>query len=314
MSQEKPRSNLFSYSIIVIIAVLAIAFAFFRGYKMGDVAGRNAPPPAEGTRTTAAVADEQALAKDMSLAAKGKTLFAINCASCHGPDGHGNGDRAASINPKPRNFHTEQFKFGNDIVSLHNTILKGSPGTSMPSFMLLPPDETWALAHYVYTQIPNPPPITDALVASLPTGTPANSAGGKPAASSAAASAAGNIDSVRIPIDLAVQRMTVPASSAHGAGKVNSSLPGAVIYANHCASCHGARGEGKAERVLSVSPYRYEYSESLAASTGAWTRDRNKFVELVVKGLPGRVMPGQATLTAQQLDDLYAFVRSLQIP
>ena len=37
------------------------------------------------------------------------------------------------LNPPPRNYKTEPFKFGNDIVSLHNTILKGSPGTSMPS-------------------------------------------------------------------------------------------------------------------------------------------------------------------------------------
>jgi mono/diheme cytochrome c family protein len=310
MSQDKPRSSLFGYAAILIIAAVVVVVVFLRGYKMGADAGRNAPAPKEGTVSATGV-NEQALAKDAGLAAKGKTLFMLNCASCHGPSGNGDGDKAASLNPKPRNYHTEKFKFGNDIVSIHNTILKGSAGTSMPSFALLPVEETWALAHYVLTQIPNAPAITDALVASLPTGAAGSSA---PSSAAAALAAQPKIDSVRIPIQLAMQRMATPAAPPFGASHVNSSLPGAALYAAHCASCHGAFGEGKAVRVLAVAPYKYESSENLATSTAAWTKDRNKFADVVVKGLPGRIMPGMATLTSQQIDDLFVFVRSLQTP
>jgi mono/diheme cytochrome c family protein len=310
MSGAKPRTSLFYYIPILLIAAVIVGVVFVRNFQRGEQAGQNAGPgDATHTQGNASGAiNEQAMAKDIRLAAKGKALFAVNCATCHGPQGLGNGDRAASLTPKPRNFHVEKFKFGNDIVSLHNTILKGSPGTSMPSFVLLPLEETWALAHYVSTLIPNPPPITDQLVASLPG---ASSTGASKPATTPADT---NKETARIPIQVAMQRLAVPEPTGHGTARVNSSLPGAAIYAQHCAGCHGERGEGKAVRVLSVAPYRYEMASSLAASTSPALRDRNKFAEVVTKGLPGKMMPGQATLTAQQIDDLFTFVRSLQSP
>ena len=94
--------------------------------------------------------------------------------------------------------------------------------------------------------------------------------------------------------------------------RVNASLPGAAIYAQRCAGCHGASGEGMALRRISSAPDRYQHTASLVGLPSPWLRDRNQFAALVVKGLPGRTMPGNATLTRQQLDDLYAFVRHLR--
>ena len=353
----KPRTNLFYYVIVLIAAAAIALYVFMRNYRAGEEAATNAPPQAEQTTGGQKTVDERALAKDMSLATKGKQLFQINCASCHGPEGLGNGPRAQGMTPPPRNYHTEKFKFGNDIVSIHNTIMKGSPGTSMPSFALLPLEDTWALAHFVYTQIPNPPPIADAQLAQLPGGagqssgaapsgqataqstgtaqpsTPATAAADTTKQKTAASqpkTAPANTDTTRqkgapkptttppapdttrIPIELAMQRLTVgvqamPARQA----AIASSASGALIYAQHCASCHGARGEGKAERVLAVAPYRYEVTGDLTISSAPWTHDRNKFSAIVVQGLPGRMMPGEATLTSSQVDDLYVFVRSL---
>lgn len=47
-------------------------------------------------------------------AAKGKTLFETNCASCHGMTGEGNGPVGAALQPPPRNFTKGVFKFDTD--------------------------------------------------------------------------------------------------------------------------------------------------------------------------------------------------------
>ena len=44
-------------------------------------------------------------------AAKGKTLFETNCASCHGTSGKGDGPVGAALQPPPRNFTVADFKF-----------------------------------------------------------------------------------------------------------------------------------------------------------------------------------------------------------
>jgi mono/diheme cytochrome c family protein len=336
MSADGKKTALPLYVVVLIGAALVVLYVFMRNFRAGEEAAAVAPPPSEPRTTSAKAVDQQALARDMNLAGRGKGLFEINCASCHGATGNGDGARAASINPKPRNYHTETFKFGNDLVSIQKTILRGSPGTSMPSFSLLPIEDTWAMAHYVYTLIPNPPPLTDAQVATLPGGdgsaaaTPATAtpapasapattpAKGSPTAQKPAAPANADlgapkpVDSVRVPIEVAMMRiaaagpMTPPVqvrSEAKGAG--------AELFAMHCARCHGAQGEGTVNRVLAVSPYRYDVTNDLTTSTSVWVTDRNKFSQLVVQGLPGRSMPGQATLSAAQVDALYSFVRGL---
>ena len=48
-------------------------------------------------------------------AAKGKTLFETNCASCHGTSGKGDGPVGIALpEPKPRNFTIGEFKFDTD--------------------------------------------------------------------------------------------------------------------------------------------------------------------------------------------------------
>ena len=44
-----------------------------------------------------------------AVAALGPKVFAVRCALCHGPDGHGDGPGSAALNPKPRNFHDQAY-------------------------------------------------------------------------------------------------------------------------------------------------------------------------------------------------------------
>ncbi|MBM4009901.1 MAG: cytochrome c [Planctomycetes bacterium] len=83
-------------------------------------------------------------------------LYREHCAHCHGISGDGMGPTAAFLNPYPRDYRPGKFKFKgtwrdarpsrDDLVRL---LHQGVPGSSMPSFALLPPAQVDALVEYV---------------------------------------------------------------------------------------------------------------------------------------------------------------------
>jgi mono/diheme cytochrome c family protein len=83
-------------------------------------------------------------------------LYRRHCAHCHGISGDGRGPTAAILNPYPRDYRPGIYKFKSTYnpneptdEDLHQTLLNGVPGTAMPAFSVLPPDEVAALLEYV---------------------------------------------------------------------------------------------------------------------------------------------------------------------
>lgn len=307
MSKYSPKnSSILFYVPLAILGILLIGFVFKWQFVGGFDFGASLPPPAK-TATAEQAIDHRALAKETALAADGKMLYTINCASCHGNDGQGDGPRAVGLNPPPRNYKTETFKFGNDIVSIRNTLLQGSPGSSMPSFALLPPRDIWAMAHYVRTLIPNPTPTDDAILSKLPA---------SPVAGGTAniEMATDTVTRHRIPITLAMQQVeNDPYFRGVATRSYDRTSSGAQLYLSRCAKCHGEFGEGMASAVISVNPYRYVTTPPLYSFKAPWLTDREVFDQVVIKGLPGRSHPGFGALTRAQLDELYGFVQSFVI-
>ncbi len=305
VEQKIEKSNPIIYLPLFAVASALVFWAFVSFFKMGMRAAKNAPPGKESVQPAAV--DLSALFNSTpDLIAKGKMLYAINCASCHGAAGKGDGDRAAELNPRPRNYATEKFKFGNAPSQLWNTLRVGSPGTAMAPFELLPAGDRIAIIHYVRTLIPNPANDSPEVMAKMSGGGEAPSTTGTSTTTTAASETG-----TRIPIVLA---LVVSAHSELPPGKMLEHLPGgegAILYGQKCASCHGASGEGgEPVQKLAVFPYLYAKAPSLQNKGTFWLQDRKEFEKIVVGGLAGKMMPG-VVLTSSQLDALYRYVQAL---
>jgi mono/diheme cytochrome c family protein len=87
--------------------------------------------------------------------ARGKKVFMASCASCHGPEGLGNGPQVKDLKNDngtpavPRNLVGGVFKGGGEKPSLYARIMLGIPGTPMPAGTTLKPEEVDDLLNYV---------------------------------------------------------------------------------------------------------------------------------------------------------------------
>ncbi len=80
----------------------------------------------------------------------GQQVFAQNCAVCHGVKGFGDGPSAATLEPKPVNFHDLQFMRESSPYSFYRAVKNGINGTGMPSWEYqLSLKEKWAVIQYV---------------------------------------------------------------------------------------------------------------------------------------------------------------------
>lgn len=84
--------------------------------------------------------------------AKGKTVFATNCAMCHGDAGKGDGAAAAALVPKPRNFTDKALMSKKTDDDLFKVVTKGSPNTGMaPYEKMLSEDDRWNAIAFIRT-------------------------------------------------------------------------------------------------------------------------------------------------------------------
>lgn len=82
---------------------------------------------------------------------RGPSLYAMQCAACHGAKGGGDGLLAGNLDPKPIAFTDTERARSRSLMALYQVISQGVEGTSMASFASLPEEDRWALAFYVGT-------------------------------------------------------------------------------------------------------------------------------------------------------------------
>jgi mono/diheme cytochrome c family protein len=111
------------------------------------------PPPIDITHPPAA--------SDLRIA-HGRQLYTMaGCASCHGPEGRGDGPAASSLSYKsgahahPRDLRLGRFHRGTQLGDIYLTLVAGLDGTPMASFAkVLSPEDLWDVAMYVQTLVP----------------------------------------------------------------------------------------------------------------------------------------------------------------
>jgi DMSO reductase family type II enzyme heme b subunit len=91
----------------------------------------------------------------------GKVVYERKCAGCHGDKGDGKGPAAELLVPKPRDFTKGLYKIrttANKVPTdqdLFKIITDGMPGTSMPSWAVLPEKDRHNLVAYLKTFAPD---------------------------------------------------------------------------------------------------------------------------------------------------------------
>jgi mono/diheme cytochrome c family protein len=93
--------------------------------------------------------------------ARGKKTFGLNCATCHGPEGKGDGPNVKDMKndlpekggngrpTKPRDLARGVFKGGSETNRLYARLLLGMPGTPMPEMRALKPQEIGDMVNFV---------------------------------------------------------------------------------------------------------------------------------------------------------------------
>jgi len=317
---DDPVASLLSKAQYVVTAVLLGGVAMLT-YNAGvqSTKGHGGEGAAATAQHASAVDVHALLTPSDALVAQGKTLFAVNCASCHGTGGKGDGPAAAALNPKPRNFTETYWRYGGGPARIVQTITNGSPGTAMAAFPSIPLEERFAIAHYVRTL--NPKPDTD----KADDLTWLDQFGGGPKAGGGeAATTAGGTPPAgpTIPVEKALALLAVApdeaglpaAADASGEGEgEGEGGEGRELFVRRCASCHGTSGEGGVRvRMMGSAPYAYVATRSLGAPGGDWASNASRFQELVLRGLEGYVMPGNGDLSRSQLRDLYLYTQTLR--
>lgn len=217
----------------------------------------------------------------LSLAAvpDGQQLFTQHCASCHGPQGTGDGPAARYLYPKPRDFTRGTFKIRSTADGelptdddLFTTVARGMPGSAMPSFAYLSEADRKAVVEYVKTLVKRK--------------------GDAPAA----------------PIAVGQEPPVTPATIA--AGK--------QLYAKMgCNKCHGETGKGDGPSAAALKD-SWEYPIKVRDfTTGIYLggpTDRDLYLRFTT-GMSGTPMPSyQDQLTDEQRWQLVQYVQSLRVP
>lgn len=245
------------------------------------VAMRSGGP--EAAPTAAPAAATVAAGGEDPLITKGRKLYKQNgCASCHGEKGQADNPTGMALGA--RSFVEGNYVYGGDIAGISKVLQNGIEGKAMAAYPGLSADDRTALATFLLALKGNP----DIAIDPAPV----------------EASGSGEV-SISFAMEQLARTQPYPSSQ-----KIDLSSKGAAIYAENCSSCHGDKGQGGlGVRMVSSAPYYRVETGPILGVDGDWM-DRDRFDELILKGLPGRMMPGLGTMTKGQLDDLYQFFKA----
>jgi len=295
-----------------LFAVGLFSYCAVAALRSTDAAQTTASPQSKGTRLTAGrqpapVQRPEAKARETdvvsknpaapSLLVRGQTLFAKQCAICHGDQGDGAGPFAYLMDPRPRNFKLGKFKLTttqNQIPSdddLLRTISRGMPGSAMPPWGHLPIADLRALVAYV-RQI-----HMQAARAELEAGVKD-----------------GTFQPEELPAQLADRTQPGPPIVVPPEPALDDLrwFNGRRVYLESCASCHGPDGHPLPEAVKFDDEGYPDPPRSFVNGIFKGGMDGPALYCRILKGMRGTPMPAsEGNYTSDELWDLIHYVQTL---
>jgi mono/diheme cytochrome c family protein len=126
------------------LALAVIVLVLAPGRSPVEVAAQTGPWVAPDSEK----AKKNPLPADKKTIEQGEKVAKINCVSCHGPLGKGNGPAAVALNPKPADWTSKRVQDEPDgEIFWKITTGRGA----MPSWRHLPENDRWALVRYIRT-------------------------------------------------------------------------------------------------------------------------------------------------------------------
>ena len=139
-----------------IDAVVEYIRATFMLPALAGISGTSAHAnrPGDAPRTNMNLPFPNKLAGD---AARGRSFYLANCATCHGESGDGKGPRAYFIRPRPRVLIDQAARARFNRPALYTAIAEGRLGTEMPAWdKVLAPQEIANVAEFVFQDFIRP--------------------------------------------------------------------------------------------------------------------------------------------------------------
>ena len=93
-------------------------------------------------------AKKNPLPNDEKIVDQGQKIAQVNCVTCHGAKGKGDGVAAAALSPKPADWTSKKIQTESD-GELFWKISNGRG--AMPSWKHLPENDRWALVRYIHS-------------------------------------------------------------------------------------------------------------------------------------------------------------------
>ena len=119
-----------------LLLVVVLSAASVSGCDKSEPSSTSAPSGRAPTFTPATTAPAPAAAS-ATPAAKAQQIFATRCASCHGPEGKGDGPIAASLTPHPRDYSDAAWQKATSDDALEAVIGRG--GAAVKKSPMMPP-------------------------------------------------------------------------------------------------------------------------------------------------------------------------------
>ncbi|MCL4511082.1 MAG: c-type cytochrome [Bacteroidetes bacterium] len=218
--------------------------------------------------------------------ARGEQLFKMDCAPCHGLDGKGDGPAAASLNPKPRDFHsTTGWINGRKLSQMLKTVSEGIPGSAMVSFAgSLPITDRLAVVDYIRT---------------FSSDFPKDSPEELEALNKTYHLEKGEVTPSQIPVSEAMRQIEEEAIP-----RVKSTTTVMSYISQH------STDEGS--RIFSSVTTDKKRALTMLAASGFWSKSRSDFVAMVTSdALQNGFDPKVAQLSVQDWQTLYGYLKGL---